>query len=126
MTKSNCMVIGKNILQQLPTFSICSEEMKIVNSVNLLGSIYDVNLISATATGLHVLLDICGKYADKWRMRFNVTKSNCIVIGKNILQQLPTFSICSEEMKIVNSVILLGVNIKVTLAITLLHPGEYN
>ena len=71
----------------------------------------DVSLISATATGLQVLLDICGKYADKWRMRFNVTKSNCMVIGKNILQQVPTFSICSEEMKIVNSVNLLGVNI---------------
>ena len=46
-----------------------------------------------------------------YRMRFNVTKSNGMVIGKNILQQVPTFSICSEEMKIVNSVNLLGVNI---------------
>ena len=71
----------------------------------------DVSLISASATGLQVLLDICGKYADKWRMRFNVTKCYCMVIGKNILQQLPTFSMCSEEMKIVNSVNLLGVNI---------------
>ena len=42
-------IIGQNILQQLPTFSICSEEMKIVNSVNLLG----VNINSKCDAQIH-------------------------------------------------------------------------
>lgn len=39
----------------------------------------DTTLMSASRNGLQTLLDVVNKYAQTWRLKYNATKSNCLI-----------------------------------------------
>ena len=41
----------------------------------------DVSLFSSTVPGLQGLIDICSVYANKWRFKFGIVKSQCMSTG---------------------------------------------
>ena len=41
----------------------------------------DISLFNSTVPGLQVILDICARYASKWRFNFGIKKSQCMSVG---------------------------------------------
>ena len=69
----------------------------------------DITLLSATCTGLQKLMDICTSYADVWRFRFGVKKTQLMIVGREILQSRPSLHLKSDEISFLPQVEMLGV-----------------
>ena len=52
----------------------------------------DITLLSATATGLQKLINVCTLYAQQWRFNFNITKTKCMTTGVKLLRQDPIWT----------------------------------
>ena len=70
----------------------------------------DVTLFSATIPGLQNMIDICVEYAQQWRMRFGIKKSQCMVVGDERFSQTPQWLLGDERMDTVNNLDILGVS----------------
>ena len=70
----------------------------------------DINLFSTTAIGLQQLINICESYAEKWRIKFNPTKTKCTQIGKPELKKPPTWTLNGEVVNLSDETTILGVN----------------
>ena len=68
----------------------------------------DITLYSATVTGLQLLINKCASYALKWRFNFNISKSKCIIMGKNVFVTEPVWFLNNNPMEIVHTVDILG------------------
>jgi hypothetical protein len=54
------------------------------NLIDILFFADDITLIANSEQELNTLLDITSKFADKWNLKFNDTKSKVMVVGKRI------------------------------------------
>ena len=70
----------------------------------------DINLFSTTSIGLQKLIDICCAYAEKWRIKFNPSKTKCTQIGKPELKIHPTWTLNGESINLSQETTILGVN----------------
>ena len=58
----------------------------------------DVTVISTSAKGLQTLIDKCHIYSQKWRFRFGLKKTKCMVVGNNLFQHEPKWYLGSSEI----------------------------
>ena len=42
----------------------------------------DITIFSANAKGLQCLIDMCAMYSDRWKIKYGIEKSKCMIIGK--------------------------------------------
>jgi retron-type reverse transcriptase len=68
----------------------------------------DITLISPIISGLQILIDICKNYADKWRFRFGIKKSHCMMINGKLFKTAPQWLLGEQEIEIVNELEILG------------------
>ena len=47
----------------------------------------DITLIASSEQELNTLLDITSKFADKWNLKFNATKSKVMVVGRRLTEK---------------------------------------
>ena len=78
-------------------------------SVNSFAYADDINLLCTTAPGLQRLINTCAAYADKWRFKFGINKTKCMVIAGNQLACLPTLYLKGEPIANVSCLEILGV-----------------
>lgn len=78
-------------------------------SVNSFAYADDVNLLCTTVPGLQRLIDICTNYADKWRFRFGIKKTKCMVSSGKILCKEPVWYLKGERIDNVDYLEILGV-----------------
>ena len=52
------------------------------NLIDILFFADDITLIANSEQELNTLLDITSKFADKWNLKFNDTKSKVMVVGR--------------------------------------------
>ena len=62
----------------------------------------DITLFSTNVQDLQNLIDICVAYSKRWRFKFGVEKSKCMIVGKCSLHQDPKWRLgdkclCNEE-----------------------------
>ena len=70
----------------------------------------DITLVSGTAAGLQSLINICTNYAKKWRFRFGLAKSQCMITGPKLFETDPTWTLYgSDTMLNVSELDVLGV-----------------
>ena len=67
----------------------------------------DMNLLSPTGTHMQRLLDICTEYGYKWRIRFNVKKSQFMSFGETIIKN-PKFELNKIKLAEADSLKILG------------------
>ena len=59
----------------------------------------DILLLSASVHQLQNMLNICYSYRNDWDMKFNVKKSNVMVVGKNdITILMPSLQLGTEDL----------------------------
>ena len=68
----------------------------------------DILLCSTTPTGLQALIDIAVSYIVKHGLRFNPTKTTCMVYGQNPFNETPVWHIQDASLKVVASMPYLG------------------
>ena len=68
----------------------------------------DVNLFSTSAVGLQTLIDTCHTYSQRWRFKFGITKTKCMIVGKNILSNVPQWKLGTHEISNVKQLEILG------------------
>ena len=97
-----------DLLQELQN---CSDKVCIgASKVNSFACADDINLLCTTAPGLQRLIDICSAYADKWRFKFGIHKTKCMIVAEGKLASAPTFYLKGEPIAIVPSLEILGVH----------------
>ena len=70
----------------------------------------DILLLSASVHQLQNMLNICYSYCNDWDMKFNVKKSNVMVVGKNVNTILmPSVQLGTEDLTWVKEIKYLGV-----------------
>ena len=69
----------------------------------------DITVFSPTVPGLQTLIDTCQLYASKYRFKFGTKKSKCIVLGKPLLHQKPTWKLGDFELITDTELEILGV-----------------
>ena len=72
----------------------------------------DITLFAATVPGLQCLIDKCALYSEKYRFKFGLKKSKCMVIGKNPFVSPPRWKIGDSDIMCEDSVEILGVTIE--------------
>jgi hypothetical protein len=71
----------------------------------------DLLLLSASVTGLQLMIDACAEEIASLDMRFNVAKSSVIRVGKMYKRPCSPLSVCGQTLGFVNDVKYLGVHI---------------
>ena len=70
----------------------------------------DITLFSPTVAGLQGLIDICTEYAVKWRFKFGISKSKCMVAGHSLFKAEPHWQLSNNmSMENVDALETLGV-----------------
>ena len=69
----------------------------------------DLTLLSPTVPGLQDLINTCSRYASKWRFKFGIKKSKCMVAGQSPWPHPPTWSLKNCTMETMDSLEILGV-----------------
>ena len=69
----------------------------------------DITLLSGTVPGLQTLIDCCANYASRWRFRFGVNKTKCVIIGQSALPRKPTWFLNSVPIETNEKLDILGV-----------------
>ena len=68
----------------------------------------DILLLSTTPSGLQKLIDIAGEYIVQHGLRFNPSKSHCMISGGNPFTSLPTWSIAGKTLCVTEELSYLG------------------
>jgi hypothetical protein len=68
----------------------------------------DVTLLSTTVPGLQRVIDISCDYARKWKFRFGLNKSKCMISGNHCFDA-PKWHLNGEKIQVVDSLEILGV-----------------
>ena len=69
----------------------------------------DVTVFSSTVVGLQELIDACFRYAQKYRFKFGVRKSKCLVMGKPLLITKPTWKLGDARLTTETELEVLGI-----------------
>jgi len=78
-------------------------------SVNSFAYADDITVMSTTAPGLQSLVDKCSVYARRWRFKFGIKKTKCMIISGDSLMKEPMWYLNSERIENVESLEILGV-----------------
>ena len=70
----------------------------------------DITLMCTSIPGLQILIDICTKYARKWRFKFSINKTKCMVIAGNCLAEEPKWFLNNVAIENVCKLEILGVH----------------
>ena len=81
-------------------------------SLNVCAYADDITLFAATIPGLQCLIDKCVSYSEKYRFKFGLKKSKCMVLGKNPFATSPRWKIGDSDIMCEDSVEILGVTIE--------------
>jgi hypothetical protein len=68
----------------------------------------DVTVINSTAKGLQTLIDKCYMYSQKWRFKFGIKKTKCMVVGNTILQHESKWYLGASEISNKQEIEILG------------------
>ena len=68
----------------------------------------DITLFSTNIKGLQNLIDICVPYSRRWRFKFGIAKSKCMVTGAYPLSQNPRWKLGDEYLCSVDKLDVLG------------------
>lgn len=68
----------------------------------------DVTLISPIISGLQNLINVCNAYADKWRFKFGINKTHCMILNGKVFTRTPTWLLGRQEIDIVDELEILG------------------
>ena len=82
-------------------------------SFNCLAYADDITIMCTTTSGLQCLIDICSRYAAKWRFKFNTKKTKCMVLSGKYLSQEPKWFLNGSIIENVESLEILGVHFDV-------------
>ena len=69
----------------------------------------DITVLCTTTIGLQSLIDICAAYAQRWRLKFGIKKTKCMIISGDSLIQEPVWYLNGVQIDNVNSLEILGV-----------------
>ena len=69
----------------------------------------DVTVFSSTVVGLQELIDTCFQYAQKYRFKFGVRKSKCLVMGPPLLTTKPTWKLGEATLTTETELEVLGI-----------------
>ncbi len=70
----------------------------------------DVTLMSGSVPGLQRLIDTCHTYATKWSFKFGISKTKCIILGKDSLPQKPIWRMDGIPTETVDQMDILGLS----------------
>jgi len=88
----------------------CDDKVRIGDcSLNSFAYADDVNLLCTTAPGLQRLINICANYADKWRFKFGIRKTKCMIVSGESLSNEPVWQLNGDTIENVSSLDILGV-----------------
>ena len=83
--------------------------------INIGGRLYnslayadDITVFCSSIPGLQNLINVCTKYSERWRFKFNKDKSKCIIIGKNNFIHEPKWFVHGQSLENVSSMEILG------------------
>ena len=76
-------------------------------SVNSFAYADDITVMCTTVPGLQRLINICAQYACKWRFRFGVKKTKCMVMDQGLLSEKPMWHMNDSVIEYVE---ILGVH----------------
>ena len=79
------------------------------NKYNSLAYADDVTLFSSSVTGLQDLIQICSDYTDKWRFKYGIAKSKCLIAGKSSLKYDVNWFLNGKQLCTVDHLEILGV-----------------
>ena len=91
------------INQLLLDFNNCDAGVRIGDTLyNCMAYADDNTLFSTNVQDLQNLIDVCVAYSKRWRFKFGVEKSKCMIVGKFSLYQDPKWRLgdkclCNEE-----------------------------
>ena len=68
----------------------------------------DISVFSSNAAGLQLLIDTCFSYSRKWRFKFGIKKTKCMISGKSMLKREPKWFLGQYEIGTYNELELLG------------------
>ena len=71
----------------------------------------DLTLLSSTSTGMQNLINVCEKYAVKWRFRYNPQKTHAMLVtanGKTCFVNTPQLSMYNMDIAFCDDMTVLG------------------
>ena len=80
------------------------------NSFNSFAYADDITVMCCTAPGLQYLIDTCSAYAARWKLKFNLSKTHCMVIAGNGLLEEPKWFLNNTLISNADTLESLGVH----------------
>ena len=68
----------------------------------------DITLFATNVKGVQCLIDTCATYSNRWRFRYGIEKSKCMVIGKSPFTCEPLWRLNNVVLRNVDSIEILG------------------
>ena len=68
----------------------------------------DITIFSTNAKGLQCLIDMCTMYSDRWRFKYGIEKSKCMIVGKSPFTCEPVWRLNDVSLRNVETIEILG------------------
>ena len=68
----------------------------------------DITIFSTNAKGLQCLIDMCAMYSNRWRFKYGIDKSKCMIIGKSPFTCEPVWRLNDVRLRNVETMEILG------------------
>ena len=68
----------------------------------------DITVFSTNAKDLQRLIDMCTMYSDRWRFKYGIDKSKCMIIGKSPFTCEPVWRLNDVSLRNVDTIEILG------------------
>ena len=68
----------------------------------------DITEFSTNAKDLQRLIDMCTMYSDRWRFKYGIDKSKCMIIGKSPFTREPVWRLNYVSLRNVDTIEILG------------------
>ena len=68
----------------------------------------DITVFSTNAKDLQRLIDMCTMYSDRWRFKYGINKSKCMIIGKSPFTCEPVWRLNDVSLRNVETIEILG------------------
>ena len=75
---------------------------------NSMAYAYDITVFSTNAKDLQRLIDMCTMYSDRWRFKYGIDKSKCMIIGKSPFTCEPEWRLNDVSLRNVDTIEILG------------------
>ena len=68
----------------------------------------DITVFSTNAKDLQRLIDMCTMYSDRWRFKYGIDKSKCMIIGKSPFTCEPVWRLNDVRLRNVDTIEIIG------------------